>query len=87
VAHKKKEVKVKRMIMDATKHHLISHVYERNTVKEMFDAMVGLYESENINKKMISRNSSRRISQWYLAFLPTQFLGMHGKWTMAHLVI
>jgi hypothetical protein len=41
--HKKKEVETKRMIMDAVKDHLIPCVFEKNTAKEMFDALVGLY--------------------------------------------
>jgi hypothetical protein len=42
-AQKKKEVKAKRMIMDAIKDHLIPHISEKKTTKEMFDALVSLY--------------------------------------------
>ena len=48
-AHKKKEVRVTRMIMDAIKDHLIPHVSKKKTEKDMFDALVNLYQSENIN--------------------------------------
>jgi hypothetical protein len=41
------------MIMDAIKDYLIPHTYEKKTTKEMFDALVSLYHSENINRKMI----------------------------------
>jgi hypothetical protein len=54
--HKKKEVKAKLMIMDAIKDHLIPHISEKKTVKEMFDALIGLYQGENINRKMILHN-------------------------------
>jgi hypothetical protein len=39
VAHNKREVKAKPMILDAIKDHLISHVFEKKTLKEMFDAL------------------------------------------------
>jgi hypothetical protein len=60
-AHKKKEVKAKQMIMDVVKDHLIPHISKKKTAKEMFDALVGLYQSENINKKMILLNKLRSI--------------------------
>jgi hypothetical protein len=60
-AHKKKEVKAKRMILDAIKDHLIPHVSEKKTAKEMFDALVSLYQSENINRKIILQNKLRSI--------------------------
>jgi hypothetical protein len=51
--HKKKEVKTKRMIMGVVKDHLIPHISKKKMAKEMFDALVSLYQSGNINKKMI----------------------------------
>jgi hypothetical protein len=54
--HKKKEVKAKRMILDAIKDHLIPHLSENKTTKEMFDALVSLYQSENIERKKILQN-------------------------------
>jgi 2-phosphoglycerate kinase len=59
--HKKKEVKAKQVILDAVKDHLIPHLSEKKTMKEMFDALVSLYQSENINKKMILWNKLRSI--------------------------
>jgi hypothetical protein len=43
VAHNKRVVKVKWMILDAIMDHLIPHVSEKKTTKEMFDALVSLY--------------------------------------------
>jgi hypothetical protein len=54
--HKKKEVKAKKMILDVVKDHLIPHISEKTTTKEMFNTLVSLYQSENINRKMILRN-------------------------------
>jgi hypothetical protein len=51
-----KEVKSKWMIMDVSKDHLIPHMFEKKTDKEMFYALVSLYQSENINRKMVFHN-------------------------------
>jgi hypothetical protein len=60
-AHKKKEVKAKQMILDAIKDHLIPHISVKKTTKEMFDALVSLYQSENIKRTMILQNKLRSI--------------------------
>jgi hypothetical protein len=52
-AHKKKEVRAKRMIMDSIKDNLIPCLYEKKMAKKMFISLVSLYQSENINMKMI----------------------------------
>lgn len=60
-AQNKEEVKAKQVIMDAIKDHLVPHISEKKTAKEMFDALVSLYQSENINRKMILRNKPESI--------------------------
>jgi hypothetical protein len=55
------EVKAKQMRLDAIKDHLIPHVSEKKTVKDMFDALVSLYWSQNINKNMILWNKLKFI--------------------------
>ena len=35
------------MIMDAVKDHLIPHLFKKKMTKEMFDALVSLYQSEH----------------------------------------
>jgi hypothetical protein len=42
-APKKREVKVKWMILDAIKNQLITHITKKTTTKEMFNALVSLY--------------------------------------------
>ena len=42
-AHKKKEIKVERVLLDSVKDHLIPHLSEKKTAKEMFDALVSLF--------------------------------------------
>jgi hypothetical protein len=59
--HKKKEVKDKQMILDVVKDHLIPHILEKTMTKEMFDAPVSLYQSENIKRKMMLLNKLRSI--------------------------
>jgi hypothetical protein len=44
-AHTKREVKAKQMILDVIKHHLIPHISKKKIAKEMFDALVSLYQS------------------------------------------
>ena len=44
------------MIIDVIKHHSIPHVCKKKTTKEMVDALVSLYQSENINKNTILHN-------------------------------
>jgi hypothetical protein len=60
VAHNKKIVKAKRMILDAIKDHLIPHAFEKKTAKEMFNALISLYQSQNISMKIL-RNKLKSI--------------------------
>lgn len=57
--HKKKIAKTKRVILDSVKDHLIPHIAGKTTEKDMFDALVLLYWSENINRKMMLSNKLR----------------------------
>jgi hypothetical protein len=43
VTHDKRGVRAEWIILDAIKDHLILHVSEKKTTKEMFDALVSLY--------------------------------------------
>jgi hypothetical protein len=49
IAHTKKEVKDKQMLLDSVKDHLIPHYFEKKISKDMYDVLVGLYESGNTN--------------------------------------
>jgi hypothetical protein len=55
-AHKKKEVKAKRVLLDSVKDHLIPHISEKKTAKDMYDALVGLYQSGNVGQKLILKH-------------------------------
>jgi hypothetical protein len=53
IAHRKKEVKAKWVLLDFVKDHLILHIFENNTTKEMYEDLVVLYQSINSNWKLI----------------------------------
>jgi 2-phosphoglycerate kinase len=44
------------VILDIVKEHLIPHVEEKHSAKEMFKTLVDLFHSDNLNRKMILRN-------------------------------
>jgi hypothetical protein len=50
--HEVKEAKAQRIILDGVKDHLIPHLAEKKTAKEMWDALKNLYEAKNENRKM-----------------------------------
>ena len=54
--YKKDMIIDKRIIADSIKDNLIHQVSSMETPKEMFDALSGLFEGRNINRKMTLRN-------------------------------
>jgi hypothetical protein len=48
--HKKKEVKAKWVLLELVKDHLIPHIAEKKYAKEMYDALVSLYQNKNTCK-------------------------------------
>jgi hypothetical protein len=50
--HEIKEAKAHRFILDGVKDHLILHLAEKKTTKEMHDAIKNLFEAKNENQKM-----------------------------------
>jgi hypothetical protein len=50
--HEVKEAKAQRIILDGVKAHLIPHLAEKKTAKEMWDALTNLFEMKNENWKM-----------------------------------
>ena len=49
-AHNKKEIKEERGLPDFVKDHLITHLNEKKISKDMFDALVSLFQSKNMNR-------------------------------------
>jgi hypothetical protein len=60
-AHKKKVVKAKRVLLDSVNDHLIPHISGKKIGKDMYDALVGLYQSENANRKLILRHKLQSV--------------------------
>jgi hypothetical protein len=52
IAHRKKKVKAKQVLLESMKDNLIPHIFEKNSAKELYDALVGLYQSENTNREL-----------------------------------
>jgi hypothetical protein len=50
--HETKEAKAQRISLDGVKDHLIPHLAEKKTAKEMWDALKNLLEVKNKNRKM-----------------------------------
>jgi hypothetical protein len=61
VDHDKKDIKSQRVIMDVVNDHLIPHLTKKQLAREMFKALVDLFQNDNMNKKMILRNKLRSI--------------------------
>ena len=59
--NKKDMIIAKRIISDSKKDNLIPQVSSRETPKEMVDALSGLFEGRNINRKMTLRNQLKSV--------------------------
>ena len=55
-------VKDKRIIVDSIKDHLIPHVSSFKTPKEVYDALINMFEGNNINWKMTLRNQLKNVN-------------------------
>jgi hypothetical protein len=47
------------VLLDSMKDHSIPHISKKNTTKDMHDALVVLYQSQNTNRKLILRHKIR----------------------------
>ena len=59
--HRKREVKAKRVLLDFVKDHLIPHIFEKKTTKDMYDALVELYKSGITSYKLTLRHQLRSV--------------------------
>ena len=53
------QVKVKHMIMDGVKDHVIPHIAEKNTAREMWLALTTLYEGSSVRQNMLLESQLR----------------------------
>jgi hypothetical protein len=52
-ASDKKDIKAQRVILVAINDHLVSYVAKKTKSKEMLDALVSVFQSDNMSRKMI----------------------------------
>ena len=50
--HRKDMIRAQRIIADFIKDHMIPQVSSKKTPKELYDALSGMFEGRNINRKM-----------------------------------
>jgi hypothetical protein len=60
-AYTKKNIKAKRIILDAIKDHVIPHVTGKSNAYKMWESLTKLYQSSNENRKMVSREKLKSI--------------------------
>jgi 2-phosphoglycerate kinase len=61
--HGVKEARVQKIILDGVKDHLIPHLAENLTAKEMWDALINLYENENRKMALRDKLHSTRMAK------------------------
>ena len=59
--HKEAAGHAKRLIMDGIKDHIVPHVAEKKTTKEMWKALVSLYEEKSFQRKMLLETQMRSL--------------------------
>jgi hypothetical protein len=57
--HTKKDVKARRILVDGVKDHIIPHLSSKKSAKEVWEALIKLYQSDNQSKKMLLREKLR----------------------------
>ena len=54
--HKKRELNTKWVFLEPVKDHLIPHIVEKETSKDMYDAMMGIYQKNNTRRMLHLKN-------------------------------
>ena len=70
------------MFLDPMKDHLIPHTSKKKMMKEMFNTIVSLYQSGNINRKMILYNRLKSINitiSYTLTNYPMKIMEIHDQ--------
>ena len=62
-AFNKKDIKARRIILDAVKDHVIPHISSKTRAYQMWDALTSLFQSSNENRKMVLREKLK-VSRW-----------------------
>jgi hypothetical protein len=75
-AHTKKDVRARRILVDGVKDHIIPHLIGKKTTKDMWEALVKLYQSDNQSMKMMFREkliSTKMAKGESVVTYPTKF--------------
>jgi len=57
--YKGENAKTKRMILDGVKDHIVCHIVDRDSAKEMWDALSMLYQESSKHRKMYLEQKMR----------------------------
>ena len=57
----KKDIKARRIILDAVKDNVIPHISRKTREYQMWDALTSLFQSSNENRKMVLREKLKSI--------------------------
>ena len=60
-AFNKEDIKARRIILDAVKDHVITHISSKTRAYQMWDALTSLFQSSNENRKMVLREKLKSI--------------------------
>jgi hypothetical protein len=58
-SHGKKDVKARILLVDGVKDHILPHLFGKKTTKDMWEALVKLYQSENQSTNLLLRENPR----------------------------
>ena len=60
-AFNKRDIKAKRILLDAIKNHVIPHISSKDHAHQMWTALTNLYQCSNENQKMVLREKLKSI--------------------------
>ena len=60
-AFDKKDIKTRRIILDAVKDHVIPYISSKTHAYQMWDALTSLFQSSNENRKIVFREKLKSI--------------------------
>ena len=70
----KNEEKVKRILVDIFKYHMIPHIAKMKNAKKIYDALKSLFENNNCSRKLVLRNQFCGIRMWRYDTIYTYFM-------------
>lgn len=73
-----KDIKGKRIILDAVKDHVIPHISAKDRAHEMWTTLTKLYQSSNENKKMVLREKLKSIKMTKSETVTCYLIGIYS---------